>query len=64
MPDAGGAAGALDPRAADVAEAERLLAQAQASGAVPLPALTTAELWVLCGLGQESSRPGGFPPRS
>ena len=52
MPDAGRAARALDPRAADVAEAERLLAQAQASGVVRLPALTTAELWVLCGLGQ------------
>ena len=52
MPDAGAAAGALDPRAADVAEAERLLAQAQASGVVRLPSLTTAELWVLCGLDQ------------
>jgi hypothetical protein len=52
MPDAGRAARALDPRAADVAEAERLLAQAQASGVVRLPALTTAELWVLCGLDQ------------
>ena len=52
MPDAGAAAGAVDPRAADVAEAERLLGQAQASGVVGLPALTTAELWVLCGQGQ------------
>jgi hypothetical protein len=52
MPDAGAAAGALDPRAPDVAEAERLLAQAQASGVVRLPSLTTAELWVLCGLDQ------------
>jgi hypothetical protein len=52
MPDAGRAARSLDPRAADVAEAERLLAQAQASGVVRLPALTTAELWVLCGLDQ------------
>jgi hypothetical protein len=52
MPDAGAAARALDPRAADVAEAERLLAQARGSGVVRLPALTTAELWVLCGLGQ------------
>jgi hypothetical protein len=52
MPDAGVSAGAIDPRAADVAEAERLLAQAQSSGVVRLPALTTAELWVLCGLDQ------------
>ena len=52
MPDAGAASRALDPRAADVAEAERLLAQAQGSGVVRLPALTTAELWVLCGLDQ------------
>ena len=67
MPDAGVAIRAFDPRAADVAEAERLLAQAQASGAVRLPALTTAELWVLCGLGQvlaaeaEARRWAGLP---
>ena len=36
----------------DVADAERLLACAQGSGVVRLPALTTAELWVLCGLDQ------------
>jgi hypothetical protein len=32
----------------DVNEAERLLAQADSDGVAPLPALTAAELWVLC----------------
>jgi hypothetical protein len=40
-----------DPRAGDVAEAEQLLAQA-AEGAVALPWLTAAEVWVLCGTDQ------------
>jgi len=40
-----------DPEADDVAEAEQLLAGA-AEGAVQLPALTAAELLVLCGTGQ------------
>ena len=52
MPGAGGDAGALDPRARDVADAERLLAEADSSGVARLPALTTAELWVLCGVDQ------------
>lgn len=39
----------VDPRAGDVAEAERLLAQAAHQGAAKLPALSAAELWVLCG---------------
>ncbi|MGN6791643.1 MAG: hypothetical protein ACTHJW_04555 [Streptosporangiaceae bacterium] len=38
-----------DPRAGDVADAERLLAQAAYQGAAKLPALSAAELWVLCG---------------
>jgi hypothetical protein len=38
-----------DPRTGDVAEAERLLAQAEHEGAARLPALSAAELWVLCG---------------
>lgn len=38
-----------DPRAGDVAEAGRLLAQAAYEGAAKLPALSAAELWVLCG---------------
>ena len=38
-----------DPRTGDVAEAERLLAQAAYEGAAKLPALSAAELWVLCG---------------
>jgi hypothetical protein len=41
-----------DPRAGDVAEAERLFAQAAAEGAVALPSLSAAELWVLCGTDQ------------
>jgi hypothetical protein len=40
-----------DPRPQDVAEAEQLLAGA-AEGAVELPSLTAAELWVLCGSDQ------------
>jgi hypothetical protein len=52
MPDADGDAGAADPRAADVADAERLLAEADASGVARLPALSAAELWVLCGVDQ------------
>src|ERR1700729_3175550 len=52
MPDAGGDAGAADPRAGDVADAERLLAEAETSGVARLPALSTAELWVLCGVDQ------------
>ena len=38
-----------DPRSGDVAQAERLLAQAAYQGAAKLPALSAAELWVLCG---------------
>ncbi len=38
-----------DPRAGDVAEAERLLAQAAGDGIARLPVLSAAELWVLCG---------------
>lgn len=41
-----------DPRAADVAEAERLLAAVAADGAAQLPALSAAELCVLCEGGQ------------
>jgi hypothetical protein len=52
MPDAGGDAGPADPRAADVADAERLLAEADVSGVARLPELSTAELWVLCGVDQ------------
>jgi hypothetical protein len=52
MPGAGGDAGAADPRARDVADAERLLAEADSSGVARLPALSTAELWVLCGVDQ------------
>src|ERR1022692_4455742 len=44
--------GMTDPRAGDVAEAERLFSQAEAEGAAPLPALSAAELWVLCGTDQ------------
>lgn len=51
-PGAGGDAGAADPRARDVADAERLLAEADSSGVALLPALTMAELWVLCGVDQ------------
>lgn len=51
-PGAGGDAGAADPRARDVADAERLLAEADSSGVARLPALSTAELWVLCGVDQ------------
>lgn len=51
-PGAGGDAGAVDPRARDVADAERLLAEADSSGVALLPALSTAELWVLCGVDQ------------
>jgi hypothetical protein len=51
-PGAGGDAGAADPRARDVADAERLLAEADSSGVALLPALTMAELWVLCGVNQ------------
>jgi hypothetical protein len=52
MPGAGGDAGTVDPRAGDVADAERLLADADASGVARLPGLTAAELWVLCGVDQ------------
>jgi hypothetical protein len=38
-----------DPRAGDVAVAERLLEQASADGIARLPVLSAAELWVLCG---------------
>ena len=38
-----------DPRAADVAEADRLLAAAADEGVARLPVLSTGELWVLCG---------------
>jgi hypothetical protein len=38
-----------DPRASDVAQAARLLAQAADDGVVRLPVLSAAELWVLCG---------------
>src|SRR5438105_14808102 len=38
-----------DPRAADVAEARRLIETAAVDGAAPLPVLSAAELWVLCG---------------
>jgi len=38
-----------DPRAGDVAVAERLLGQAAADGIAKLPVLSAAELWVLCG---------------
>lgn len=48
----GGDASAADPRAGDVADAERLLAEAEASGVARLPALSMAELWVLCGVDQ------------
>ncbi len=41
-----------DPRAGDVAEAERLFAEAEANGVTPLPTLSVAELWVLCGTDQ------------
>ncbi|MDX6396277.1 MAG: hypothetical protein QOJ73_7340 [Streptosporangiaceae bacterium] len=41
-----------DPRVGDVAEAERLFSQADSEGAAPLPALSAAELWVLCGTDQ------------
>jgi hypothetical protein len=41
-----------DPRTGDAEEAERLLAQADTDGVAPLPALTAAELWVLCGTDQ------------
>jgi hypothetical protein len=52
MPVAGGEAGPADPRARDVADAELLLAEADSSGVARLPALSTAELWVLCGVDQ------------
>jgi hypothetical protein len=51
-PGAGGDAGATDPRARDVADSERLLAEADSAGVARLPALSTAELWVLCGVDQ------------
>ena len=51
-PGAAGDAGAADPRARDVADAERLLAEADSAGVALLPALSTAELWVLCGVDQ------------
>jgi hypothetical protein len=35
-----------------VAEAERLFAEAEAKGVTPLPTLSAAELWVLCGTDQ------------
>jgi hypothetical protein len=35
-----------------VADAERLLAEADSAGVARLPALSTAELWVLCGVDQ------------
>jgi len=38
-----------DPRADDVAGARRLLDEAAGQGAARLPALSAAELWVLCG---------------
>jgi hypothetical protein len=38
-----------DPRAGDVAVAERLLEQATGDGIAKLPVLSAAELWVLCG---------------
>ncbi|HET7014236.1 MAG TPA: DHH family phosphoesterase [Streptosporangiaceae bacterium] len=38
-----------DPRAGDVAVAERLIEQAATDGIAKLPALSAAELWVLCG---------------
>ncbi len=38
-----------DPRAGDVAQAERLLAVAADDGVAKLPVLSAAELWVLCG---------------
>lgn len=38
-----------DPRAGDVAVAERLLEQAAGDGIAKLPVLSAAELWVLCG---------------
>jgi hypothetical protein len=41
-----------DPRARDVADAEQLLEEADSSGVARLPALSTAELWVLCGVDQ------------
>ena len=52
MPGAGRDAAAVDPRARDVADAQRLLAEADTSGVAQLPALTAAELWVLCGVDQ------------
>ena len=42
----------IDPRAGDVAEAERLFSEAEAEGVTPLPTLSAAELWVLCGTDQ------------
>jgi hypothetical protein len=41
-----------DPRAGDVAEAEQLFSKAEAEGVAPLPTLSAAELWVLCGTDQ------------
>jgi len=38
-----------DPRAGDVVVAERLIEQAATDGIAKLPALSAAELWVLCG---------------
>jgi hypothetical protein len=52
VPDAGEDAGAADPRAVDVADARRLLAEAETTGVARLPALSAAELWVLCGVDQ------------
>jgi hypothetical protein len=41
-----------DPQPGAVAAAEQLLAQADRDGVAPLPPLTAAELWVLCGTDQ------------
>jgi hypothetical protein len=38
-----------DPRAGDVAEAERLIERAAKDGIARLPVLSAAEIWVLCG---------------
>lgn len=46
-----------DPRAGDVAEAEWLFAEAEAKGVTPLPTLSAAELWVLCGTDQVLAAP-------
>lgn len=41
-----------DLQAGDADEAQRLLTQADTGGVAPLPPLTAAELWVLCGTAQ------------